>query len=110
MQKHDRRALTRALALCRDESVGRAEQIDSKLQDEAWEDVAAFAAGHCQIDALKLYPWQQPPADVDEDDDGDNINADAVALLRKMLAAGLSRYEPDPLTALAAAAKRKGAA
>ena len=51
----------------------------------------------------------QPPCDADEDGDDGEINADGVKLLRKMLAAGLTRYEPDPLAALAAV-KRKGAA
>ena len=59
--------------------------------------------------ALKLYPWQQPPCDADEDGDDGEINGDGVKLLRKMLAAGLTRYEPDPLAALEAV-KRKGAA
>ena len=110
MTRNDRRVLTQALAMCRAEDEGRAGQIEAMLEDRAWEEVASFAASCCQSRTLKPYPWQSPPCYVAEDDGDDcEINADAVKLLRKMLAAGVSRYEPDPLAALAAA-KRKGAA
>jgi hypothetical protein len=109
MQRHDRAALTQALAMCRAEDEGRAWQIDSMLEDRPWAEVARFAASCCQCRALKLYPWQSPPCDVDEDGDDGEINADGVKLLRKMLAAGLSRYEPDPLAALKAAKREQRA-
>ena len=52
MDKHDRAALKLALALGRNEDTGRAQQIDAKLEDEPWDEVAAFAAraarpAHC---------------------------------------------------------------
>lgn len=61
-----------------------------------WEDAAQSAAYSCQIAALKLKPWETPPCFADEDgaDPGD-------VLLRKMLAAKISRWHPDPLAALA---------
>jgi hypothetical protein len=54
---------------------------------------------------LSLKPWQDPPCIIDEDaDEPDNPerepNTAARKLLRQMLKCGLSRYEPDPLTAL----------
>jgi len=104
----DRAALTQALAMCRAEGEGRAWQIDEKLKDEPWESVARFAASCCQSRTLKLQPWDTPPCGVSEDDDGES-NADAVKLLRKMLAAGVSRFHPDPLAAIEAA-KPKGVA
>ena len=104
----DRAALTQALAMCRAEGEGRAWQIDEKLKDESWESVARFAASCCQSRTLKLQPWDTPPCGVSEDDDGES-NADAVKLLRKMLAAGVSRFHPDPLAAIEAA-KPKGVA
>jgi hypothetical protein len=44
MNRVDREALRRALALARAESPGRAAQIADKLRAEPWEDVAEFAA------------------------------------------------------------------
>jgi hypothetical protein len=46
-----------------------------------------------------LTPWEEPPCWADEDDPHP---ADRVAqtLLKKMLAKGISRYNPDPLAAL----------
>ena len=108
MDKRDREALTQALAMCRAESDARAWQIDSMLEDRPWAEVARFAASCCQSRSLHLEPWSLPPCSVSEDDDSD-VDADAVKLLREMLAAGVSRYHPDPLTALEEA-KPKGAA
>lgn len=91
----DREALQRALALARTFDRARAEQLDAKLGDEPWSDVATFAAHVCQCRALHLRPWERSPAMAADDDDGP-----AGQLLRRMLAAGFSRYEPDPLAAL----------
>ena len=55
-----------------------------------------FAAYGCQIDALKLKPWQTPPCYCDGEGD-----APGDRLLRRMLKAGVSRFHPDPLAALA---------
>jgi hypothetical protein len=41
----------------------------------------------------------EPPCIADEDDPNER-DKDAQRLLRKMLAAGISRYDPDPLAAL----------
>ena len=106
----DRDALERCMKVAgRDPE--RAEHLTSKLKDEPWIEVAQFAAYSVQIDALALKPWQDPPANLDEDaDEPDNAarasNAAGRQLLRQMLAAGLSRYEPDPLAALAEAKRR----
>jgi len=40
---------------------GRREQLEPKLKDEPWEEVAVFAAYCCQCDALNLKPRQEPP-------------------------------------------------
>jgi hypothetical protein len=94
----DRDALERAMQIAqRDPS--RAQELQSKLKDEPWNEVAEFAAHVCQYRALHLKPWQSPPCIVDEDDP-DEDDRDAQALLRQMLAAGVSRFEPDPLAAL----------
>ena len=106
MKKHDRAALKLALEQARTESPGRAEQIDSMLKHDSWAEVATFAAFCCQTDTLNLDPWQSPPCN------GDSVHhpdPDAKKLLEQMLAAGVSRWHPDPMAALAEA-KRKGAA
>jgi hypothetical protein len=95
MKVIDREALQRALTLAHTFDHARAEQLDAKLADEPWTDVAAFAAHVCQCRALHLRPWERSPAMAAADDDGP-----AGQLLRRMLGAGLSRFEPDPLVAL----------
>jgi hypothetical protein len=105
----DRDALTRALVACRSESAARSRQLDAKLQAEPWERVARFAAYSVQIDALRLEPWETPPVrirDIDAalsaPDDARRVR-DAARLLQRMLALNISRYEPDPLRAIAEA-------
>jgi hypothetical protein len=94
MNRVDREALRRALALVRSEPEYR-EQIAAKFKDEPWEAVATFAAYNCQCDNLGLKPWQDPPmyAEIRPD------QPDAMELIGR----GLSRYEPDPLAVLAEA-------
>src|SRR5262249_44458690 len=98
-------ALRRAMAIARRDP-SRAMQLDEKLRDEPWTEVAEFAAFHCQIQALGLKPWQLPPCSLEADDPHEG-NKDAQRLLRRMLAAGVSQYEPDPLAELKAKGKRK---
>ena len=100
----DRDALERAMQIAQRDPV-RAEQLQAKLEDEPWVEVAKFASYSCQYDALALKPWQEPPCVADEDNP-DEQDKKAQHLLRKMLAAGVSRYDPDPLKALAGAKRR----
>ena len=108
MKKLDRAALELAVKLCRAESV-HAEQIADKLKDEPWETVAEFCAYHCQMDSLNLKPWEIPPCEINNPDDPDDLprpyagRYEAAKLLKRMLAAGVSKYHPDPLAAIAAA-------
>ena len=95
MRKIDRAALVRAMEMARNDPE-RARQLDAKLKNEPWHEVARFAAYVCQCDNLKLLPHQTPPCAVIPND----RDKDAVNLLRRMLAAGLSEFEPDPLKAL----------
>ena len=57
------------------------------------------AAYRAQRKNLGLKPWQEPPCVADPDDPDERDKA-AQALLRRMLAAGISRWEHDPLRAL----------
>jgi hypothetical protein len=102
----DREALERAIAIDRQRDRATRQQIDDKLEREPWREVAEFAAYGCQCTALYLKPWQPPPcwAEIDDqDNEAGPISGHRAAaeLLRRLLAAGLSRYEPDPVNALA---------
>jgi hypothetical protein len=99
MLRVDQDALRRALEMAKAESPGRKEQLESKLAEEPWEDVASFAAYCCQNRTLKLKPWQTPPCDARRDVPDDRK---AYALAERLTAAGLSIFEPDPIAALAA--------
>ena len=99
--RHDRDALKRAMILA-GRDIERAEQLAAMLRDDGWTETAEFAAYMVQGDTLRLRPWENPPCGVDEGDD-DPRDATGRKLLRRMLAAGLSRFEPDPLAALAEA-------
>jgi hypothetical protein len=103
----DREALKRALKLARAESPARARQIDAMLAERPWLDVAQFAAYSCQSAALHLKPWQSPPVWMTGvkpagDPQQHGLYA-AWDLRRRLIAAGLSAYEPDPIAALEAA-------
>jgi hypothetical protein len=106
-------ALERAIRIRRNhkDEVDRI-QIESKLRHNEWEEVGRFAAMCCQCDALNLAPHQTPPCWINpanieailakgntDDPAGDYA---AAVLLKRLLAAGLSRYEPNPLDALKA--------
>ena len=74
-------------------------QLEAKLKNVTWFDVACFAAYNCQMDALHLKPWDWPPCWADENANHP-ANNDAQKLLRRMLKAGVSRWHPDPMAAL----------
>lgn len=108
MNEIDRDALERALVAARAEDEGRAKQIDSMLASEPWEEVAQFASYCVQGRALNLQPWQSPPCHASLASlrlpYGDPRAArESAELLSKMLALGISRFEPDPLAAIAEA-------
>jgi hypothetical protein len=109
LSRVDREALTRAIVVARSESPDRAEQIDEKLKEDPWLEVAEFAAYVAQNNTLHLKSQQIPPCWIDDpygDDDlardlfGLGGTVEARALCRRLLEAGLSRYEPDPIAAL----------
>jgi len=115
----DSDAWERCIEIERRRSPAHAERINEKLAKEGLERAGRAAAS--QYDALKLRPWNWTPSWVEpsqidamiargKDDTGPHGDYDAAMLLRKMLAAGISRWEPDPLRALAQAKKRDAAA
>lgn len=97
----DREALNRALQLTlAGDEPGRADQVRSMLTDNGWWYAASFCAYHQQCRMLNLAPWQSPPCHVDEDSPRDREH-DAVRLLKRMLSHGVSRWDPDPIGAIA---------
>jgi hypothetical protein len=102
----DREALTRALEMARAESKQERAHFDALLSRQGWEEAALSACFVCQSRTLKLRPWQAPPVHVHDDEvTGPSYGhrPEEIALRRRMLAAGLSVYEPDPIAALEAA-------
>jgi hypothetical protein len=109
MRRVDRQAMKRAIEELRREGGEDARQIEEKLREEPWEDVGRFAAYSCQDKHLQLQPWMVPPCWLRTDRDVEAAlsmphdhsgRREAGELVQRLLAAGLSRYEPDPLTAL----------
>ena len=121
MKKQDRAELAHCISVACEQQ-GRAEQIKEKLREESWEEVAIFCAECCQERSLHLKPWQIPPCTIENPDDpnagalrsdypglASDGRREAAALLKRMLAAGISRFHPDPLAALDEAERRKAA-
>jgi hypothetical protein len=108
----DREACERAIDLIRQSNAGASLlQLEQKLAEEGFEEAGLTAAYSQQVKNLHLRPWQSPPCWIDPADVEDIIAAgpgeddthgryDAARLLKRMLAAGLSRFEPDPAGAL----------
>ena len=110
MNPIDQDALTRGLAACGRESPARSRQLDTMLADpsSSWERVARFAGYSAQIDSLGLMPWQNPPCRASLDDlnrpFGDpSGRRESAEVLQRLSRNGLSKFEPDPLAAIAAA-------
>lgn len=105
-------ALSRAIAITRAESKGRARQIFDMLSERPWARVGRFAAYNCQVTSLRLQPFELAPLNIRDIEaalqapDGARRTRDAARLLQRMLALGLSRYEPTPLEAIAGAFQR----
>jgi hypothetical protein len=105
----DRAALELAVKLTLEEKdLGRVQQVRSMLADlhRPWLEVAEFCSYHQQKRALCLGPGQLTPCGIYPDDEefmairGSRVSLEAVKLLRRMLDAGVSRFHPDPMTAL----------
>src|SRR5262245_6861821 len=110
LSRIDREALTRALKMARAESRQEREHIDRVLAEQGWQWAAQTAAYHCQDSRLHLQPWQPTPCwirdlegDLAAGNDGIGGRYAAALLTQRLLRAGLSRFEPDPVAALAQA-------
>jgi hypothetical protein len=120
LSRVDKAALERAIELRRDSGErGRAEQIDELIAEEGWFSTAEFAACGCQRKNLQIRMWQPCPAEIPIDEiasiiakgpDGKSGYFAAAKILRRMLLLGISRYEPDPMQAIATAKAKRAAA
>jgi hypothetical protein len=110
----DRAALECALSLTMAEAgPDRIAQVQAALKDEGWFAAAWGCVYNRQIDALGLTPWERPPCCIDDADaaiaagpEGQYGHRDYAAgqLLARMLSHGVSKFDPDPLGAIAKAA------
>jgi hypothetical protein len=109
MTKVDREALKRAIELAKAEDAGRRQQIEAMLKEDGFEYAGTFAASHCQTRTLGLKPWELPPCQVEDEKPAADRNQiglmKAWNVRQRLLAAGLSAYEPNPPAALAAIAQ-----
>jgi hypothetical protein len=106
----DHDAFYRAIEMMRRHSPMEAAQIDGKLSREGFVSAGKFASYCMQCETLRLKPWEAPPMDAQGGDVVDpNVyghRAAEIALRDRLLAAGLSLFEPDPLSALAASERK----
>jgi hypothetical protein len=113
MTRKDRAALQLALKMMRRDPM-RAKQLDDMLAaGRSWQEVAEFASYSMQFRTLRLKPWEVPPIDADDTPGGEALdrfgyftNPTAVALLKRMKRAGVSRWHLDPMAALEAEAAK----
>jgi hypothetical protein len=116
----DREALERALKIIlgrpEREDRGRRAQVERMLEEDGWFRAAGFCVYCCQMELVRPRLWQPIPSDITDiegtlakGDDGLGGSYRAALLLKRMLAAGLSRYEPDPVRALEAKRRQQTA-
>jgi hypothetical protein len=98
----DIEALERAFAIARAESAEEREHLDGIEAREGWVSAGESASYHLQCRNLKLKCWEAPPMHVHGDEIGQNYGTKPkeVKLKRRLLALGLSVYEPDPISAI----------
>ena len=105
MRKIDRAALELALQqTLAEKDQSRVEQVQSMLKGRTRLEVSQFCSFHRQIEALRLHPWEMPPC-LGDLDNGSGRDERAWALLGRMRKAGVSRWHPDPMSALEKAEK-----
>jgi hypothetical protein len=99
----DHDAFERAIAMMRQYGPAKAAQIDGKLAHEGFTSAGKFASYCMQCETLRLKPWEAPPMDARGDVIDPNVygcRPGEIALRNRLKAAGLSLFEPDPLSAL----------
>src|SRR5262245_59015818 len=103
LSKLDHAALLECLMLGeRHPEIGRC----PRNSDDDWYERATWSCFVLQVINLNLRPWDPAPCDVDVDSN-DPRDAAACALLRRMLDAGMSRYDPNPAQVLNGRRRRR---
>jgi hypothetical protein len=105
MRRQDKDALRRAIEMAKTTLDPAIVQAVEAMLKTSWQAAGAYASYHSQMTSLRLRPWQCPPCDRDDVVDpapagmygGKPVE---VALRRRMIALGLSEFEPDPLGAI----------
>jgi hypothetical protein len=103
----DVEALQRSLLATLDErdDPDRIRQVRAMLTDRPWFEVAEFCAYHQQVKNLQCKPWHSPPCWIGG---YHTVEPEYEEIGRRLVQAGLSLYEPDPLKAIEDA--KRGAA
>ena len=90
----------------------RAEQVQDIAGDD-WFGAASLAAYDLQCKHLQLRSWEDPPLFVNADEidailsQPGHSQLAAAKLLKRMLAAGVSKFDPTPLDSIAAAKRKR---
>jgi hypothetical protein len=98
--------MRRALSILRGRGGEDQRQIEQMLSERGFAEAGPFAAYSLQCSRLALKPWMAPPCHAHEEveradyDDSYGNRRVEVELLKRLLYAGLSRWEPDPIEAL----------
>jgi hypothetical protein len=101
VKRIDRDAMQRAIDIMRHDPFW-ATHIEGKVKREGFEEAGHFASYHVQCDVLQLKPWEAPPSCV-----WGNFCSGGIELRDRLVAAGLSAFEPDPVKALAETERAK---
>jgi hypothetical protein len=99
----DREALQRSLAMTLVEP-DRTKQIQSMLKERDWFEVASFASYDQQSKNLQCKPWESPPCWIGGYHE---VESEYLEIGKRLVQAGLSLFEPDPLKALQDAEKKQ---
>jgi hypothetical protein len=105
LNRNDQRALKRAFVAAQSESTEERMRLDEIVRTRGWLAAARDAAYTCQVRNLKPRPWQRPPCEIAPDAQVSyppsyGHSPAEIGLMRRMLALGVSRFEPDPAAAL----------
>src|SRR5262245_62048264 len=107
LSEHDRAALELAVRQVRTSSPERETQIENLLAWRDWFAVARMCSAARQFETLHLKPMDTPPAWIDNPRAPQFRRTKAGELRRRMTRYGVSRFDPDPETAIAIARKAK---
>ena len=111
----DRDALDQCIRLVLDEGPDESHVVREYLKENDWWGAASQACYHRQIDHLQL-DAESPPCWIDENEidqiiargpGNHNNDYSGALLLQKMLALGVSKWQPQPIDAVAAAQHKR---